>query len=615
LFARLKSLRKAAWRNGSIATWLRVVAAAISLAIAAYVVVTTLLMVIGNWSSVPSSDHWDLLIFSPEQVSLGWLFAQDNEHREALPKLILAADAFLFAETGVFAVACTIALAAGLVWFFIIVPGRTISRDLVDIIWIAGIASTLLFSAMQYENLLLAVQPGFIGVGVAAACCFACLTRGRGLLSLSLAIGFATIAVYSVANGILVPLLAIPLASWAGRPKPQLAALAVAFVLLLSSYLYGYTTPVAHSDPLRSLLEPSAVIPYLVAELGTPIGLRLFDQRYPVRLAVGFAFGAVGLALFLVFATALLRRGRNAARVQLLLIALAAFGIGSAVLTALGRVKFGFAQAVSSRYTSWVLLFWLALTLLVASEIWQRRRNLRLAAMGLSVPCLLAVAVQQQGFVKVGREFVLPRHEAASALLAGVNDDDVMRAIHPTPSYIAEQATKLRAHHLALFAEPWSDWLGTPLSEHSTLSQAGQCRGAIDWVLLLPHLPGAQGRLTGWATGAAGQRVDRIVITDSAGAVVGYALGGFAASSEVPIESAWHGHFSSRHGDVLTAYALLNQDRTACPLAHSLTTSRTDRGPRLSISKLARLRSFEDWGWIRPPALSRKRGSRGQPVG
>jgi hypothetical protein len=69
--------------------WLRIIVAVVSLATAVYVGVTTLLMISANWSSVPASDHWDLLIFSPEQVSLGWLFAQDHEHREAIPKLML----------------------------------------------------------------------------------------------------------------------------------------------------------------------------------------------------------------------------------------------------------------------------------------------------------------------------------------------------------------------------------------------------------------------------------------------------------------------------------------------------------------------------------------------
>jgi len=84
------------WRDVSRFGWLRVTAAAISLAPAAYVIVTTLVMIITGWSPVPFWDHWDLLIFSPERIFSRWLFAQDNEV-PVIPRASITADSI--AET------------------------------------------------------------------------------------------------------------------------------------------------------------------------------------------------------------------------------------------------------------------------------------------------------------------------------------------------------------------------------------------------------------------------------------------------------------------------------------------------------------------------------------
>jgi hypothetical protein len=322
---------------------------------------------------------------------------------------------------------------------------------------------------------------------------------------------------------------------------------------------------------LRSLFDPGVIV-YVAVQLGAPIGLPMFDRKYPSWLAFGIGFGGFGFVLFTTMTIILLRRRREASGVQLLLLGLATFAVGTAVLTGLGRIKFGFEQALSSRYTSVVLLFWVSLTLLIVSAVWQRRPNLRLPILWLTVPCLMAIAFVQPSFVQRGGAFVSLRHEAAPALLANVYDGEVLRRIYPEPLRVAEHAAKLRAQHLALFADPWSNWLGTPLADHVRLSEAGECRGALDALSPSPTSARAEGRLTGWASSLAGQAVDRIVVADLTGKVVGYGLGGFTAEAKAPPNSSWHGYFSACEGDLLTVYALIDQDRAACPLGFVTTT-------------------------------------------
>jgi hypothetical protein len=156
------------------------------------------------------------------------------------------------------------------------------------------------------------------------------------------------------------------------------------------------------------------------------------------------------------------------------------------------------------------------------------------------------------------------RREAAPALLANVYDEAVFRKIYPDPSRVAQLAPKLRAQHLALFAEPWSDWLGTPLADHVQLTEGVRCRGAVEAVSALPGSTRGEARLTGWASDATEQALDRIVVADSVGQVVGYGIGGFATGAHAPPKSGWHGYFSAQKDDLLTAYALIDEDRVAC---------------------------------------------------
>jgi hypothetical protein len=158
------------------------------------------------------------------------------------------------------------------------------------------------------------------------------------------------------------------------------------------------------------------------------------------------------------------------------------------------------------------------------------------------------------------------RREAAPALLANVYDEAVFRKIYPDPSRVAQLARKLRAEHVAIFAEPWSDWLGTPLADHVKMVEAGQCRGQVDTVLAMPNSARGERRLLGWAVDLTRQPVDRVVITDDAGKVAGYALGGFTADPNAPSNSGWHGYVAAPTSASLTIFALINHEGAACPL-------------------------------------------------
>ena len=448
----------------------------------------------------------------------------------------------------------------------IYIAHKHVSRSITDTLWIAGIVLAVLFSAMQYQNFIWGFQIQFFGFELAAMASIACIVLGRrNARGVAAAIAFAAIAVYTLASGMLIPLISIPLAFWTGRSWKQVAALSAAAVVLLASYLYGYVTPSDHSDPLITVLNPGALV-YVMIELGNPFG-QLVHTFYSGSFNHWEAgFGAVGIGLFATAALIQFRRGRAVGRCALVFLSVAAFVVGTAFLIALGRFKFGTGQALASRYTSLALLFWLSLVMLAIIEIREWRPVWRLVAVALSLPCLFVVASAQASFVKTGLAWALPRREAMTALLADVDDRDALGRVFPDAARPGEEAPKLRVRHLALFADGWSAWLGTPLFDHVRLGNPSECRGDIDQVFALPVSKSPQWRITGWAWDRARDSPpERVVLADNAGRVVGYALTGYPPKAGSARGSGWRGHFV---GDKpIKAYALIDREQTACPLA------------------------------------------------
>ena len=549
------------------AALLEAVLAFLSLAIGTYVFVTTTAMGVRCWSAIPYWDQWDNLILSPAKIFSPWLYQQHNEHRILFPRLLFAVDTYVFAATNTFDLFCNIAIPLGLAALIVTAMYRSSTRRVSDTAWIAGFVLTLLFSAMQYENFGWGFQLQFFGVELAMAASFCSLLLWReGWVSLFAAICCAGIALYTLSGGVLALLLAVPLGVWAGRPNREVVVLAIAAVALLASYLYGYATPTEHSDPVRTFLQPDVPV-FVAAEIGNPLSQLIAPPRNPYRLGLDIGFGAFGFALFLAAGVILLRRGRSAAPIQILLLGIAAFCVGFALLTALGRLKFGAEHALSPRYTTPMLLFWLSLTMLGVSDAWNRHPGLRLVLMVVSLPCLLGLGFAQQAFARTWWDWSVPRREAITALLADVDDPAALGRVHPSPALVKEQAAKLKARHLSIFADEWSAWLDTSLTEHLRLGEAIGCRGGIDEVAPLAGRTRQQWRITGWAwDDERRSAVERIVLADASGRVVGYGLSGFEPATGGLRRSGWRGHFSAAIGAPITAYALVDQRRSACPL-------------------------------------------------
>src|SRR5579872_3418911 len=96
------------------------VAAIVAAATAAWIVVTTLIVIRAGYSPLPFWDEWDRWrTYLTYHYTPAWFFLQHNEHRLTVPDVLFAADHLLFDARGWFLLACTFCLqgvAAAMLW-------------------------------------------------------------------------------------------------------------------------------------------------------------------------------------------------------------------------------------------------------------------------------------------------------------------------------------------------------------------------------------------------------------------------------------------------------------------------------------------------------------------
>jgi hypothetical protein len=162
------------------------------------------------------------------------------------------------------------------------------------------------------------------------------------------------------------------------------------------------------------------------------------------------------------------------------------------------------------------------------------------------------------------------RASAAPALLVGVADIELLRRVSFNPKDAMEKRKVLRDGQASIFADSWSTWLGTKLTDHVMTTSQARCKGALTSTLAITDADNPGWRATGWAWDNERHVVpEKIVLVNQVSVVVGYGLGGF--HTPAPMDAAgWLGEFVGIVPDDVSAFALLDNGSVACPLARSL---------------------------------------------
>ena len=494
----------------------------------------SLYIVITTCSSLPFWDGWtqvEVAANGRSPVSPSWLWQQHNEHRLVVPKLFLAFDLRLFRARQFFLLASIFVIQllhlTLLSWSMRVLGGWS------GALWRAGtgVAAFCLFCPTQAENFTWGFQVCFVLPPFFATLSFVALLlywaetqqpdKQPSPWFLVLSILAATGAAYSLANGSLLwPLLAAAALYLRLRPRVILS-FAAAGVISTALYLYHYVRPEGHANPLQSLAAPLTILKYCSAYFFSAwpyydTGARLILPRLVLPMVV---------LMLLPAALPYLREFRPFA-VQLILTIL--YCLGTAFITATGRLSFGISQATVSRYQTVALLFWCCLALLWLGGAFfapSRMKYLFLVAQLCFLTVFAIGATRAKGQIWIMRGHAFALKTATAALLTGVADPDSLGQAYPEKGMFRRVVPYMKANRLSVFSGGLSSTMGKPLRSVFSLTDPSECAGALQTVFPLdnsfgPGLgPGL--RVLGWAWDSKHQRLPSAIAVTMDDNVVG----------------------------------------------------------------------------------------------
>ena len=510
---------------------------------AAFAILMFMLAVIGginSYSPIPHMDMWDGALDFYMRLMRGennlW-FAQHNEHRILLSRFLFWAEYEIFEGLNYFLIAVNyllVLLAIFLFWRFSQLQhyqsiDQLSPKSPTPVLFFTLLITAWLSHWMQWENLSWGFQSQFFlaqSIPLAAFYCLAASSLNRRSLLYFLATAIlGLLSLGTMANGVLaLPLLTLTaLIIRIGWIRTGL--LAVCSVVGVMLYFWEYHTPGYHGSIIDTLQQqPFQLLRYVALYLGSPF-FALVGEGQPGLVAAEIS----GFTLIILSA---IRLGIEVKQRRLNPVTLALLGYllylgGTAVGTGTGRVIFGIAQAISSRYTTPALMAWASLLLLywpMLSIFANKHRHG--AATTLILFCSLLLWHQFSALQRPHHN-LFDRQIGALALELGVADAQQIDHVYPMNAGLIDIANQATAKDLTVFGhyplqglrEKWTDRF-TPPADSPT------CQGALDSVSTIEGEPDAL-RISGWVFNPVEESVpSRVIATDRLGRIVGFALTG-----------------------------------------------------------------------------------------
>jgi len=552
---------------------------------------------VAAFAPIPFADSIDF--FSQFFNAGGWhgyrfeqFYARHNEHRLVVPRLWFLADIWLFQGTQAFLIVVTIVSSTIHAVVLALVFRGLGHRGWV--LWIfAAAALGAVLSPAQWENLVWGFQVQFIQVWLFATLAFVAVSRAEGRHSWGLvlaAVAAGLLSTYSMANGLLVWPVLVVLALWCGvRGGPLWLLLAVA-AAVVGIEAAGFHAHPGHGDPLKTMAEPWKILRYAFRYLTNAIGA-IGTRGQEIVGALLFLM-TIGMAVDAVIRPSRYRPGHA------VLLGIAGFVIGAALLTALGRVTFGLGQANATRYATPSFIFLLVCSALLLDRLVRvERPRLQAAATALGAALLLVPGlVDGAKHVPAALGERDARVNAVVSYLAGGYRPADLHALFPfVPRRPYRVLELLEANGWGPFADraafmPPAAVLADPPKP------TAECRGHVDAAADDPVVGIA---VRGWAAAAdAAEHPEWVLVTDAGGAVVGW--GGSRDRRDdvgAAIGNGWRGRgFHATGPNAATAplsVVGVFADGRSCLLAAGL----WPRAPRFLATLPVGARPATDGGW------------------
>ena len=527
----------------------------------------SLYLVINTYSPLPHWDEWSLFdhLAQGGGWSLPWLWAQHNEHRILTTKLLFLLDVEFFHGKQIFLLTCIFLLqllqVALLSWSLRTLGGWRGPQWRLG----TGLIAYCILCPTQYENLVWGFQVQFIMTACMATLAILSLLlyrRNERTSLLVVSIVAATLATWSLANGMLLWPLLIAAALWMRMQRHAWRALTIAAVFNLALYFYGYHRTAAGS----ALPTLSRSVRYIVVYFGSTF-VRHSDG------AVAMIAGIVGIVAAAFFIASSFRHRDNPSPLLTAVSLLMLFTLATAAVTSAGRLHLGVEQATASRYQSFALLFWCSLGLTILSHVAGRPREQCLATALVIAMLVFATQVRLPLIDAQWRQLRL--NKISLALLTGVQDDELLPEAYPDPQVVLRSSEFMRQHRLSVFADSDSALLGKPFADAFHPVPASACFGELTSEEILPTEDGQALRLEGYAWDRSRQRPakDILVVTDGKitgfGIVTVYPLA--VAREHDPATAPhfeWIAYSTGSSAHVSELYVLSGPDKkSACPFA------------------------------------------------
>jgi hypothetical protein len=574
----------------------------VGVAVTAYILITTAIIINNAFSRLPLEDHWSLWqLYLTHGKYSAFLFTPHNEHRIAVPRLFLMIDHYLFHARNLFPLICSLLVQATTgVWLYRMAC-RTGEARRVSRLLLGCTIFSALFSAQQFPNLVQGIQIQFTMLYCASCGSFLALLRaaerweehGHPELWFATCCTSALVATYSLANGLLCWPVLLLLALWLRLPFRYALALFVDMVLVTAFYLWGYHTPPQHSSPIETLTNhfPGVLIraatflgspsDAIYAIMSGPAGLHSDNSR----IALSAAFGIVGMIAAVWGVILLWRRRAHYTKGHAALAHVGLFVVLTAGLVGLGRANFPLIAAMDPRYKTHALVFWLA----VGAFYWPFLEN-RLAVLsagwrqvafsGVVLWMIVGLAARQPFWIQYSKDDNSAISQIQAAIVSDVFDAPIwQKSFPPSGSAIFGPADYLRQNRLSIFTESWTAWTGKPVESLFTMDHAASCIGFFDSATPVASSIRPGWRVSGWAWDRLRQTgPGTVILVDAAQRIAGVVRNtverGDVHQVIPEVQSSrvgWSGYVAGSEPKTLIAYLLERDGHSLCALGGPLT--------------------------------------------
>ncbi|WP_315546158.1 hypothetical protein [Lautropia mirabilis] len=494
------------------------------------------LAIIGGYeaySPVPMGDMWNGTLGFYVNASHGnwsaW-WAQHNEHRILLSRILFWMEEAWFSGTGLFLLVTNYLLVTGVVVLFFFI-WRERSRG-----WGAcfgAFLSVWLLSWIQNDNMIWGFQSQFVLAQLLPLMAFyflhrACQSNSHGGRWFAASAACGVMALGSMANGVItLPLLTL-LALALRMNHRRVLILAALSVLGVFLYFHGYKAVGGHGSLTQSLQQiPEGVIDYMQVYLGGPFYFFLGEN--PLSLM----FARIASVVLVVGSIICLQKELSAPHRSSLALAMLCFILyigGSAFGTAGGRAIFGATQALTSRYMTPALMAWAAFFVLVVPGLKHMARGIRWFWGSLFALLVMSMLSYQLRATTPRTGELYDRSLATLAVEMRIPDQTQIAHIFGNAEWVLRIARTPSEQNLSVFAlYPYADLyeqLGKPLSGPLPPHEFPRCQGFVDEVQPIPEDPRYL-RVRGWAFDRkAPSQPLRLTIVDEQGVVSGFVLSG-----------------------------------------------------------------------------------------